>query len=70
MLMNPNEGETAVHGGHCPGDMVVRMRTVLAIRECWYACFNAYFVLFMMTVVALCLLFEVYGLVSSQPLYI
>ena len=27
--------ETAVHGCHCPGDMAVRMRTVLAIpRSC------------------------------------
>ena len=30
MLMSPSEGETAVHGGHCPGDMAVRMREVLA----------------------------------------
>ena len=26
-----NEDETAVHGCHCPGDMTVRMRKVLAI---------------------------------------
>ena len=26
-----NEDETAVHGCHCPGDMAVRMRKVLAI---------------------------------------
>ena len=29
-LMSPNNGETAVHGCHCPGDMAVRMREVLA----------------------------------------
>ena len=29
-LMSPNKGETAVHGCHCPGDMVVRKREVLA----------------------------------------
>ena len=35
MLMSPNEDETAVHGCHCPGDMAVRMRKVLAIpRSC------------------------------------
>ena len=28
--MNPNKGETAVHGCHCLGDMAVRMREVLA----------------------------------------
>ena len=28
--MSPNKGETAVHGCHCPGDMAVRMRKVLA----------------------------------------
>ena len=26
MLRRPNKAETAVHGCHCPGDMVVRMR--------------------------------------------
>ena len=26
----PNEVETAVHGYHCPGDMALRMRKVLA----------------------------------------
>ena len=31
MLMSPYNGETAVHGCHCLGDMVVRMRKVLAI---------------------------------------
>ena len=30
---DPNKGETAVHGCHCPGDMVVRMRKVLAIPQ-------------------------------------
>ena len=30
MLMNPNKGETDVHGCHCPGDMAVHMRQVLA----------------------------------------
>ena len=28
--MRPNKGETAVHGCHCPGDMAVSMREVLA----------------------------------------
>ena len=31
MLMSPNKDERAVHGCHCPGDMAVRMRKVLAI---------------------------------------
>ena len=30
MLMRPNKAETAAHGRHCPGDMAVRMRKVLA----------------------------------------
>ena len=30
MLMTPNKGKTAVRGCHCPGDMAVRMREVLA----------------------------------------
>ena len=30
MLMRPNKAEAAVHGCHCPGDMAVRMRKVLA----------------------------------------
>ena len=35
MLMSPNKGETAVHGGHCRGDVAVRMRKVLSIlRSC------------------------------------
>ena len=41
MLISPNKGETAVHGCHCPGDMVVRMRTVLAIPRGWYVCLSA-----------------------------
>ena len=36
MLMSPNKGETAVHGCHCPGDMAVRMRKVMAIPRSWY----------------------------------
>ena len=39
--MNPNKGETAVHGCQGRGDMVVRMRTVLAIPRSWYVCFGA-----------------------------
>ena len=31
ILISPNKGETAVHGCHCPDDVVVRMRKVLAI---------------------------------------
>ena len=30
-LMSPNNGETAVHGCPCRGDMVVNMRNILAI---------------------------------------
>ena len=30
MLMRPNKAETAIHGCHCPGDMAVHMRKVLA----------------------------------------
>ena len=30
MLMRPNKAVTAVHGCHCPSDMAVRMRKVLA----------------------------------------
>ena len=40
-LMSPNKGETAVHGCHYPGDMVVRMRTVLAIPRGWCVCLSA-----------------------------
>ena len=42
LLMSPNRsnrGETAIHGCHCRGDMVVRMRKVMAIRL-WYVCFS------------------------------
>ena len=35
MLISLNKGETAVH---CRGDMVVRMRKVLAIPRSWYVC--------------------------------
>ena len=34
-LMSPNKSETAVHGCHCPGDMAVRMREVLARPWVW-----------------------------------
>ena len=40
MLMSSNRGETAVHGCHCQGDMVVCMRKVLAIPRSWYLCFS------------------------------
>ena len=30
ILMSPNKGETAIHGCHCPCDVAVRMREVLA----------------------------------------
>ena len=30
MLMSPSKGETAVRGCHCPRDMAVRMREVMA----------------------------------------
>ena len=30
MLMSPRQGETAVHGCHCPRDMALRMREVMA----------------------------------------
>ena len=32
MLMSPSKGETAVHGCHCPGGMVVRIRKVWPYR--------------------------------------
>ena len=41
MLMSLNKGETAVHGCHCPGDTVVRVRKVMAIPRRWYVCFSA-----------------------------
>ena len=34
MLISPNKDETAVHGCHCRGDMVLRMRKVLAELVC------------------------------------
>ena len=40
MLMIPNEDETAVHGCHRRGDMVMRMCEVLAIPQSWYMCFS------------------------------
>ena len=30
VLMRPNKAKTAVHGCHCPGDIAVRIRKVLA----------------------------------------
>ena len=36
MLMSPNKGETAVQDCHCPGDMVVGMRKVLAIPRSYF----------------------------------
>ena len=30
MLMTPSKAETSVHSCHCPGDMAVRMREILA----------------------------------------
>ena len=36
-LMSPNNGETAFHGCHCPGDMAVHMHGLLArpwVRVC------------------------------------
>ena len=39
--MSPNKGETAVYGCYCPGDIVVRMRKVLAIPRSWYVCLIA-----------------------------
>ena len=30
MLMSPSKGETTVHGFHCPRDMAVRLRKVMA----------------------------------------
>ena len=34
-LMSLNKSETAVHGCHCPGDMAVPMREVLARPWVW-----------------------------------
>lgn len=33
MLMSHNKGETVVHDCHFPDDMIVRMRTILAVPE-------------------------------------
>ena len=41
LLMSPNKGETAVHGCHCRGDMVLRLFKVMAIPRSWYVCFCA-----------------------------
>ena len=41
MLMSPNKGETAVHDCHCPGDVAVRMREVLAMDVSWCICAHA-----------------------------
>ena len=41
MLMSPNKGETAVHGCHCRGNMVLRMLKVMGIPRSWYVCFSA-----------------------------
>ena len=35
MVMSPSNGETAVHGSHCPGDIVVRIHKVLALPRSW-----------------------------------
>ena len=40
-LMSPSKGETAVHGCHRRGDMVVRMRKEMTILRSWYLCFSA-----------------------------
>ena len=42
MLMSPNKDETAVHGCHCSGDMVMRMRKILAIPR-WFVVCAPYF---------------------------
>ena len=39
MFISPNEDNTAVHGCHCLGDMILCMHKVLAIPQSWY--FNA-----------------------------
>ena len=48
MLMRPNKAETAVHGCHCPGDMAVCMRKVLArpwvgVRVCHFLLLSFFF---------------------------
>jgi len=40
MLMGPDKDETAVHGCHCWGDIVVRMRKALAIPRSWLCVFQ------------------------------
>ena len=40
--MSPNEGKTAVHGCHCPDDMAVRMREVLAKAVGWCMCASCF----------------------------
>ena len=41
MLMSPSKGETAVHSCHCPHDMAVRVREVMAVGWCMSApCFD------------------------------
>ena len=37
-LMSNNEDEIAVHGWHCRGDMVMRMRNVMVIERSWCQC--------------------------------
>lgn len=43
MLMIPNEDETAVHGCHGLGDMVMRMCEVLAIPQSCFSTEEGYF---------------------------
>ena len=46
ILMSSNQDETAVHGCHYPGAMVVRMRKELAIPRGWcsvLSCSNTVF---------------------------
>ena len=59
--MSPNKGQTTVHCCHCRGDIVVRMRKVLAIPWSWYACFWRASVLIMV--------FFTLGLVKSTVQY-
>ena len=40
-IMNSNENETAVHGWHCRGDMVMRMRKIMTIQRSWQVCLSA-----------------------------
>ena len=41
MPMSPNEDKTAVHGCHYQGDVIVRLRKVLAVPRSFYVCFTA-----------------------------